>query len=260
MPCKIEYCGVNFNINKSFKNPEKMIKAEEELRELIREIRHCFKCWNRFIDWDKESRMFIRDLYNEGPWFFPPYGNVKGFFGTGRVVFICKMPSTSGRIFPDEKIPGDENKLFKVKLFYDSLNRLKTAHITDLVKCRRSTKLPSDEWERMLNNCFCFLVKELAILMLDDLKPILLVAVGHDAYDALRRKEVKLKEGITNELMKRLVSSDRGRLRNVVNERVQIYSKHITHYAAWKRREELKKKLIQEIRDVEEDAEQRNLI
>ena len=233
---------------------------EEELRELIREIRHCFRCWDRFKDWDRESRMLIRDLYNEGPWFFPPYRNVKGFFGTGRVVFICKMPSTSGRIFPDEKIPSDENKLFRVKLFYDSLSKLKNAHITDLVKCRRSTELPSDEWRRMLNNCFCFLVKELAILMLDDLKPILLVAVGRDTYEVLKRKEVELKEGIINELRKRLAPSDRDRLRTIVNERVQIYQKPITHYAAWKRKEELEKKLIQEIGKVKEDAKQRNII
>jgi len=247
-----------FYINKSFRNPERMI--EEELRELIREIRHCFRCWDRFKDWDRESRILIRDLYNEGPWFFPPYRNIKGFFGTGRVVFICKMPSTSGRIFPDEKIPSDENKLFRVKLFYDSLNKLKNAHITDLVKCRRSTKLPSDEWKRMLNNCFYFLVKELAILMLDHLKPILLVAVGGDTHDALKRIERRLKEGITNELRKRLASSDRDRLRNMVNERVQIYCKPITHYAARKRKEELEKKLIQEIRDVKEYAKQRNII
>jgi len=186
--------------------------------------------------------------------------NVKGFFGTGRVMFICKMPSTIERIFPDEKIPGDENKLFRVKLFYDSLNKLKNAHITDLVKCRRSTELPSDEWRRMLNNCFCFLVKELAILILDHLKPILLVAVGRDTYDVLKRKEAELKEGITNELMKRLVSSDGDRLRNMVNGRIQIYRKPITHYAAWKRKEELEKKLIQEIREVEEYAKQRNII
>ena len=126
-------------------------------------------------------------------------------------------------------------------MFYDSLNKSKNAHIIDLVKCRRSTKLSSDEWRRMLNNCFCFLVKELAILMLDHLKPILLVAVGHDTYDVLERKEVELKEGITNELRKRLASSDRDRLRTIVNERVQIYQKPITHYAAWKRKEELEK-------------------
>jgi len=43
----------------------------------------------------------------------------------------------------------------------------------------------------MLSNCFCFLVKELATLMLDHLKPILLVAVGGDTYDALKRKEIE---------------------------------------------------------------------
>ena len=145
-------------------------------------------------------------------------------------------------------------------MFYDSLNKSKNAHIIDLVKCRRSTELSSDEWRRMLNNCFCFLVKELAILMLDHLKPILLVAVGHDTYDVLERKEVELKEGIINELRKRLAPSDRDRLRTIVNERVQIYQKPITHYAAWKRKEELEKKLIQEIGKVKEDAKQRNII
>ena len=200
MPCKIEYCGVNFNINKSFKNPEKMIKAEEELRELIREIRHCFKCWNKFIDWDKESRMLIRDLYNRGPWFFPPYHNVKGFFGTGKVVFICKIPSTGGRTFPDRK----------VEMFYELLSKheLENAQITDLVKCRRRTRLSAEEWEKMLNNCFHFLIKELAILMLGgaelgNLRSILLVAVGRDAHKALEKGKKELIEGITNELMKR---------------------------------------------------------
>jgi len=244
-------------INKSFRNPERMI--EEELRELIREIRHCFRCWDMFKDWDRESRMLIRDWYNRGPWFFPPYpnGNVKGFFGTEGVVFICKIPSTGGRTFPDRR----------VKMFYELLSKhgLENAHITDLVKCRRRTKLSAEEWERMLNNCFHFLIKELAILMLggaelENLRSILLVPVGGAAHKALKKRREELIEGVTNELMKRMVPSDRDKLGNIVNERVQIYDGFITHYAARKRKEELEKKLVQEIGKVKEDAEQRNII
>ena len=222
---------------------------EEELRELIREIRHCFRCWDMFKDWDRESRMLIRDWYNRGPWFFPPYpnGNVKGFFGTEGVVFICKIPSTGGRTFPDRR----------VKMFYELLSKhgLENAHITDLVKCRRRTKLSVEEWERMLNNCFHFLIKELAILMLggaelENLRSILLVPVGGAAHKALKKRREELIEGVTNELMKRMVPSDRDKLGNIANERVQICSGRITHYAAKVKEEELKKKLDQEIMNI----------
>jgi len=57
--------------------------------------------------------------------------------------------------------------------------------------------------------------------------PRKLVAVEGDTYDALKRKEIRLKDGVTNELMKRLVPSDRDRLRNMVNER------SVSEYRRW---------------------------
>ena len=236
-----------------------MIEGEEGLKELIQEIRCCFKCWDKFQDLDEELRTLIRELYNEGPWFFPPYNNVKGFFGTEGVVFICKIPSTGRGTFPDPN----------VKMFYDLIDKhgLENAHITDLVKCRKLTRLTDEEWENMLNNCFDFLVKELAILMLrggelENLKPVLLVPVSNEVYKTLRGRKTRLIEGIANELVKRMGLKDKNELRNVVNEKVKMYRGYIIHYSPKRRpsRSSLEKRLDKDIRDVKKHAKDINVI
>lgn len=50
----------------------------KELLKLTEEIKNCLDCRSPYEE--KTTRnAFVRDLYLEGPWFFPPRGQVKGF-------------------------------------------------------------------------------------------------------------------------------------------------------------------------------------
>ncbi|MGB9779086.1 MAG: uracil-DNA glycosylase family protein [Candidatus Bathyarchaeales archaeon] len=143
----------------------------ENLQKLVCKIENCLKCYKEFKNY-QEVRIEIRHWYNKGPWFFPPYREVKGFFGTGKVVFICERPSTG--TFPSK---ADE-------LFYDLIKRyeLEDAHITDLIKCRlkdnekgktKNKKEADESFNFYASKCFTHLLEELEIL-----KPTLIVAVS----------------------------------------------------------------------------------
>ena len=102
------------------------MKASESLRELLSEVEKCLKCYERFKDYPDEDRRRIREWCHEGPWFFPPdeETGVKGFFGTGRIIFVCERPSTRGGKLPD-KLDKQFYSLLKKYGFED-------AHITDI--------------------------------------------------------------------------------------------------------------------------------
>ncbi|MEM3407074.1 MAG: uracil-DNA glycosylase family protein [Candidatus Aenigmatarchaeota archaeon] len=107
---------------------------------------------------------------------FPSIWNVKGFFGTGKVFFVCEQPSTG--TFPT----GAD------KLFYGLIEKYKfeEAHITDFIKCKgKVDKIRNVEIE----NCFPFLKEEIKIL-----KPKIIVAVGKKVYEELKNRKI---EGIT---------------------------------------------------------------
>lgn len=93
-------------------------------------------------------------------------GKVKGFFGTGDVVFVCQRPSTRGGRIPNK---------WDLK-FYGLLKEygFGSAHITDLIKCRG---LAGKTSARRIRNCFPYLKKEIEIL-----KPRLILAVGGMVY------------------------------------------------------------------------------
>ncbi|MEM3828807.1 MAG: uracil-DNA glycosylase family protein [Conexivisphaerales archaeon] len=97
---------------------------------------------------------------------------MKGFFGTGKIVFVCERPSTG--TFPS----GADN------LFYDLLKEYKfeDAHITDLIKCRSNViEKVEKSFEDDAKECFKHLLEELEIL-----KPTLIVAVDTKVYKYLR--------------------------------------------------------------------------
>jgi hypothetical protein len=67
--------------------------TQNELLELAEEIKKCMTCHLPYEEVTAERSVFIRDLFLEGPWFFPPKGSVKGFWGTGPVMFVAERPS-----------------------------------------------------------------------------------------------------------------------------------------------------------------------
>ena len=145
-----------------------------KLRELVKEIQTCLRCYEDFKELKEEDRIRTRDWYLQGPWFFPPDKHgVKGFFGTSDVMFVCPRPSTGSFTDP------------AAKLFYELLrkNGFSKAHVTDIVKCRSKARttsralMPSKE----VANCFPFLMREKEIL-----QPRIVVAVGDIAYNEIR--------------------------------------------------------------------------
>ncbi len=140
-----------------------------KLQDLAEEIRICLNCYTKFRNLPNSERVKVRDWYLHGPWFFPPdESGVKGFFGTGSIVFVCPRPSTGS--FADTAS----------RLFYKLLKEhgFSDAHLTDMVKCRRKAgKMSSVE----IQNCLPFLIREIDIL-----KPQRIVAVGNDVYRELK--------------------------------------------------------------------------
>ncbi len=94
------------------------MQIDERLRTFACEIEECLDCFKwfeyseEFKNYNDEDKIRIRNLFNRGPRLFPPHRGVMGFFGTRRVFFVCKRPST--RTFPDKNV---ENfyKLLKKK-------------------------------------------------------------------------------------------------------------------------------------------------
>lgn len=148
----------------------------EELKNLLFRIDRCLECYEKFKNYGEENRIRIREWYNEGPWFFPPSedNRVKGFLGTGKVIFICPRPSTRG------KIPSQADLHF-----YELMKKygFEDAHITDLVKCRG---MAGEISKKVIDNCFPFLQEEIIIL-----KPKLMIAVGDQVHRALTKKSIR---------------------------------------------------------------------
>ena len=140
-----------------------------ELRELVKEIHTCLRCYEDFKEFNEDDRIRIREWYLQGPWFFPPDKHgVKGFFGTSDVIFVCPRPSTGS--FDD---PAS-------KLFYKLLRKygFSKAHVTDIVKCRSKAGTMSS---KEIGNCFPFLMREKEIL-----QPRIVIALGDNAYNEIR--------------------------------------------------------------------------
>ena len=138
------------------------------------DLEKCLKCYEKFNTYSEEDRVRIRRWYNEKPWFFPPYGGVMGFFGTDEVIFVGQRPSTGGGVFPD-----------KVGLLFYNLMKeygFGDAHLTDLVKCKGLAGKVSAE---QIDNCLQYLKEEIALL-----KPKLIVALGNDVFNVLRKLEL----------------------------------------------------------------------
>lgn len=151
--------------------------AQKGLKELIFTIENCLECYKKFKNYPKEDRIRFREWYNQGPWFFPPYRNVRGFLGDGKVIFVCERPSTG-------TFPSKADKVFyeHIEKFNEHTEKhgLGDAHITDLVKCRgRAGKLE----DRMVRNCFPYLEQEIKTL-----KPKLIVSVGRNVERILKEK------------------------------------------------------------------------
>lgn len=167
------------------------------------------------------ARDFLfRDLYSESPWFFPPMRingvEIKGFFGTGKIIFVAKRPSTGK--FPDPR----------VRYFYELLRKhnFANAHLTDLIKCRGLAK-KKEEINDQFENCKEFLQEEIDILT-----PCMIVGVGKEAQDRLK----KMKQ------------------QNEIKQHVHLYPIHITHYGfRYTKKEELKRQLAKEFRDLAQE-------
>lgn len=156
--------------------------AEDEksarLHKLLCEIEKCVKCYKNYEEYSEEDGVRIRRWCNVGPWFYPPYKGrkkVKGFFGTGEVMFVCLRPSTRGGEIPDSKL----------ERFYELLEEegFENAHITDLVKCRGPAKDIPDYY---FQNCISHLREEI-----DVLKPKMIVAVGREAQEKIKNMREK---------------------------------------------------------------------
>ena len=146
--------------------------VSSSLRDLLSRIEKCLKCYRKYRDYSDEDRLRIREWCHEGVWFFPPCGKVKGFFGTGPIMFVCQRPSTRGG-----KIPSTlDLRFYKLLEKYG----LENAHLTDLVKCRGLAGKISEE---KIDNCFPYLEEEIEIL-----KPKLIVAVGNYVRRELNKK------------------------------------------------------------------------
>ncbi len=147
----------------------KRLDKSAKLRELVKEIQTCLRCYEDFEHLKEEDRIRTRDWYLQGPWFFPPdKSGVKGFFGTSDVMFVCPRPSTGSFDDPTSK------RFYRLLSKYGFSN----AHVTDLVKCRSKAGTMSG---KEIGNCFPFLMREQEIL-----QPQTIVAVGNDAYNEIR--------------------------------------------------------------------------
>jgi uracil-DNA glycosylase family 4 len=158
-------------------------EKEKSLIDLTNIIEKCLRCYEEFKDYQSELRLKFRRCYNRDAWFFPPSriddnGLVKGFLGTGDVVFVCMRPSTG-------TFPSKADKLF-YKLIEN--NGFQDAHITDLIKCRLRVKNEKRNEENEVENCFEYLLKELEIIKKEKENLSLIVAVGDKAYDYLNEK------------------------------------------------------------------------
>jgi len=149
------------------------MQAQKELLELAEEIKMCMKCHSPYEKVTTERSVFVRDLFLEGPWFFPPKGSVKGFLGTGPVMFVAERPAT-GKPFSSNK-SGDT---YFYCLLEDGFSH---AHLTDLIKCRGKTS-KENEKSSEYENCEGWLLKEM-----DLVKPKLIVALGAKAYSRLKK-------------------------------------------------------------------------
>ena len=151
-----------------------MIKVLKSLRSLLSRIESCLKCYEKFKTYGDEDRIRFRLWCNEGPWVFPPSEDdeIKGFFGTGDVIFVCERPSVAGGTFPRKQSFS----------FYKLLKKygFENAHITDLCKCRGKA---NNLTEKQIDNCFYYLEEEIRML-----NPKLIVAVGDNVYDELVRR------------------------------------------------------------------------
>jgi len=100
----------------------------------------------------------------EDSWLFPEQGPVRGFLGTGSIMFVGERPSTGQ--FPDPK----------VQRLYDVLVELGIAdsHLTDAIKCRGKVKesYPSD----------LAIHKRVFDREIEIVRPRLIIALGNDAY------------------------------------------------------------------------------
>ena len=97
-------------------------------------------------------------------WLFPEQGPVRGFLGTGPIMFVAGRPSTGQ--FPDPR----------VQRFYDILADLNLAdsHLTDVIKCRGKAEegYPSD----------LAIHKRIFDQEIEIIQPRLVVALGDNAY------------------------------------------------------------------------------
>jgi len=152
-----------------------------QLRGLLHRIESCFKCYDRFRDYPVEDRVLIREWRHEGPWFYPPHEEmeVKGFFGTGKVIFVAERPSTRGGKIPDDL----DVEFFRLLRKFN----LQDSHITDLIKCRGTVKEAKcrGEWDRRVENCLPFLLEEIDII-----KPHVIVAIGKRVYKELEKRKL----------------------------------------------------------------------
>jgi uracil-DNA glycosylase family 4 len=202
-------------------------EKEKSLVDLTNIIEKCLRCYEEFKDCESGLRLKFRRWYNIDPWFFPPNGInknslVKGFLGTGDVVFVCMRPSTG--TFPSPT----------VKQFYKLIENygFQDAHITDLIKCRSRVKNEKRNEEKEVENCFEYLLKELEIIYNINKKLSLIVAVGNKAYNYLNKK---LPQHYKDRLVKITHYSARGRkeqvfekLENDFKRIHQIYHKATT--------------------------------
>jgi hypothetical protein len=184
-----------------------MLKRKKVWLNLTNIIEKCLRCYEEFKDCRPELRLKFRRWYNIDPWFFPPNGInknnlVKGFLGTGDVVFVCMRPSTG--TFPSPN----------VKQFYKLIENygFQNAHITDLIKCRSKVKIEKGKEEKEVENCFGYLLKELEIIYNINKKLSLIVAVGNKTYNYLNKK---LPQHYKDRLVKITHYSARGRKEQV---------------------------------------------
>ena len=102
------------------------------------------------------------------PWLFPPIGKVKGFMGTGHVMFVAERPSMGHFSSPSDC------------LLYNLLEKYGVAdsHLTDVIKSRGRVGEPYPKnisSHRRIFDC------EIEIV-----RPRLIVAFGQKVYDLLQ--------------------------------------------------------------------------
>jgi uracil-DNA glycosylase len=101
-------------------------------------------------------------------WLYPPLGKVRGFLGSGPIMFVGERPSTGH--FPSKRDLILYRLLEKNKVF--------GSHLTDIIKCRGKVEAPYPEDLKPDRECF---EKELYII-----KPKMIVAFGNKVHDLLQ--------------------------------------------------------------------------